>query len=74
MRAGDWKYLSVEGNEFLYNLATDERERANWAKRAPGRLEAMRARYAEWERSLPTYPDATFSVIGTAADFVTPSG
>ena len=35
MRSGDWKYLSVEGDEFLFNLAKDERERANYGKRDP---------------------------------------
>ena len=38
MRSGDWKYLSVEGDEFLFNLAKDERERANYGKRDPARL------------------------------------
>lgn len=72
MRAGDWKYLSIEGDEFLFNLAADPRERANRAKRDPQRLEAMRARHAEWERSLPVFPDATYSVIGGKADLARP--
>jgi len=73
MRSGEWKWLSIEGNEFLFNLALDERERANHAKREPGRIAAMRARYAEWERTLPEFPDATFSVPATQADLATPS-
>jgi len=28
LRTGDWKYLSIERDEFLFNLAKDERERA----------------------------------------------
>ncbi|MEK6243475.1 MAG: sulfatase-like hydrolase/transferase [Pseudomonadota bacterium] len=73
LRSGDWKYLSVEGDEFLFNLAKDERERANCGKRDPKRLAAMRARYAAWEEALPTHPDATYSVPATRADLVTPS-
>ena len=73
MRSGDWKYLSIEGDEFLFNLPRDERERANHGKREPGRLAAMRARYAEWEKSLPQFPEATFSVPATKADLATPS-
>jgi arylsulfatase A-like enzyme len=73
MRSGEWKWLSIEGNEFLFNLALDERERANHAKREPGRIAAMRARYAEWEKTLPEFPDATFSVPATQADLATPS-
>jgi arylsulfatase A-like enzyme len=74
MRSGDWKYLSIEGDEFLFNLATDARERANYARREPQRLAALRGRYAEWEKTLPGFPDATFSVPATKADLATPSG
>src|SRR6185295_9135675 len=73
MRSGEWKYLSIEGDEFLFNLASDERERANFAAREPGRIAAMRARYAEWEKTLPEFPGATFSVPATKADLATPS-
>lgn len=73
LRAGDWKYLSVEGDEFLFNLAADPRERANLARRDPGRLAAMRARYRAWDDALPKHPDATYSVPATRADLVTPA-
>jgi len=72
-RAGNWKYLSVEGDEFLFNLAKDQRERANFAKRDPKRLAVMRARYLAWEEALPKHQDATYSVPATKADLVTPS-
>ncbi len=74
IRAGNWKWLSLDGDEFLYDLAQDSRERANFGKREPLRLAAMRARYAEWESALPQFPDATFSVPATKADLVRPSG
>jgi hypothetical protein len=51
----------------------DQRERANFAKREPKRLAAMRARYLAWEETLPSHPDATYSVPATPADLVTPS-
>jgi arylsulfatase A-like enzyme len=73
MRSGDWKYLSVEGDEFLFNLARDERERANFGRREPERLAAMRAKYLAWDEALPKHPDATYSVPATKADMVTPS-
>jgi arylsulfatase A-like enzyme len=73
MRSGDWKYLSIEGDEFLFNLAKDERERANFARRRPDVLEKMKKGYDEWDRSLPTYPDATYSVVNTKADLATSS-
>ena len=73
MRSGDWKYLSVEGNEFLFNLSRDERERANFARRRPEIFEAMKAKYLAWEGSLPSYPDASYSVIGSPAELAHPA-
>jgi arylsulfatase A-like enzyme len=73
MRAGDWKYLSIEGDEFLFDLSRDSRERANLGRREPERLAAMRARYAQWEATMPVFPDATYSVPATSADLAKPS-
>lgn len=53
---GDWKYLKVDELEYVFNLALDERERANLARLDPGRLKAMRDRYLSWERSMPPIP------------------
>ena len=74
MRSGDWKYLAIEGDEFLYDLRKDPRERANYARREPQRLAALRAHYAQWESSLPEFPDASFSVPASKADLAQPSG
>ena len=57
LRAGRWKYLSTEDGEFLYDLELDARERANRARREPERLAALRARYAEWEKTVPGVPE-----------------
>ena len=73
MRSGAWKYLSVEGDEFLFDLSRDERERANHGKRDPDRLAEMRAKYQAWDDALPKHPDAVYSVPATKADMVTPS-
>jgi arylsulfatase A-like enzyme len=73
MRSGDWKWLSLDGDEFLYDLSRDARERANLGAREPERLAAMRERYAAWERQLPAFPDATYSVPATRADLAKPS-
>jgi arylsulfatase A-like enzyme len=56
VRAGAFKYLSLEGNEFLFDLTKDARERANLARREPARLAALRERYAAWEASMPPVP------------------
>jgi arylsulfatase A-like enzyme len=74
MRSGDWKYLSLDGDEFLFDLSADQRERANRGRREPERLAAMRARYATWEAAIPPLPaDATFSIPYTKADLAQPS-
>ena len=69
MRSGSWKWLSIEGNEFLFDLSRDARERANLAARQPATFAELRTRYAAWEDSLPPIPDdAKVSVIGGPAD------
>ena len=74
MRAGSWKYLSLDGDEFLFDLSKDQRERANRGRREPERLAAMRARYAAWEATIPPLPpEATFSIPFTKADLAQPS-
>jgi arylsulfatase A-like enzyme len=73
LRAGDWKYFSVEGNEFLFNLAKDERERANYALREPKVLASLKEKYSAWEAQLPQHPDAVYSVPATRADLAVPS-
>jgi arylsulfatase A-like enzyme len=63
LRDGDWKYLQVEGIEYLFNIPADERERANLAHREPKRLEAMRSAWLEWHNTMPPIPeDATVSL------------
>ena len=63
LRDGDWKYLKVDGNEYLFNIPGDERERANLAKKEPERLAAMRADWQAWNATMPAIPeDATVSL------------
>ncbi|MES2974876.1 MAG: sulfatase-like hydrolase/transferase [Pseudomonadota bacterium] len=63
LRDGDWKYLRVDGNDYLFNIPADERERANLAPREPGRLAAMRAAWEAWDAGMPAIPsDATVSL------------
>jgi arylsulfatase A-like enzyme len=64
IRAGSWKYLAIDGHEYLFDLAQDNRERANLARRYPDRLAAARARYAAWAASMPPAPsDAAVSLV-----------
>jgi arylsulfatase A-like enzyme len=74
MRRGSWKWLSIEGNEFLFDLSRDERERANLARREPEKFKQMQDCYKAWEASMPAIPDdAKVSVIGGPKDLAQPS-
>jgi arylsulfatase A-like enzyme len=64
MRHGDWKYLQVDGNEYLFNITTDARERANLAHREPARLQAMRAAWLAWEATVPAIPEEASVSLG----------
>src|SRR5262249_10849701 len=57
VRSGSWKYLSMDGHEYLFDLSRDARERANLARRYPEKLETLRARYAAWASTMPPVPD-----------------
>jgi arylsulfatase A-like enzyme len=63
LRRGRWKYLKVDAHEYLFDIAADERERANQAPREPARLQMMRADWLAWNATMPPIPeDATVSV------------
>ncbi|MEO8717357.1 MAG: sulfatase-like hydrolase/transferase [Burkholderiales bacterium] len=75
VRSGDWKYFASEDGEFLFNLAVDSRERANYAKREPARLAALWAKYEAWEKSIPPIPpDAAFNIPYTRAELAHTGG
>ena len=63
LREGPWKYLRVDGNDYLFNIDNDERERANQAAREPERLARMRQAWEEWNDTMPPIPaDASVSL------------
>ena len=69
LRDGDWKYLRVDGHDYLFDIPADERERANKAGREPDRLARMRDAWEEWNRTMPPIPeDATVSLGYGAKD------
>ncbi len=55
VRAGDWKYLKLAGNEFLFDLASDPRERANLKARESARFERMKQDFAAWNQTMLPY-------------------
>ena len=62
-RMGRWKYLRVDGHDYLFDLACDERERAHLGGRQPDRLAQMRQAWEDWAATMPRIPpDATVSL------------
>jgi arylsulfatase A-like enzyme len=69
LRRGAWKYLRVDGHDYLFDLDSDERERANRGPREPSLLASMRAEWEAWNETMPPIPaDATVSLGYGAAD------
>ncbi|WP_395703363.1 sulfatase [Aquabacterium sp.] len=63
LRDGRWKYLQVDGHEYLFDVEADERERANLALREKARLDALRDSWLAWNATMPEIPaDATVSL------------
>ena len=63
LRDGEWKYLRVDGHDYLFKIPADERERANQAGRQPERLVELREAWEAWNASMPPIPaDATVSL------------
>ena len=62
MRDGDWKWLKINGNTFLFNVVDDPLERANLKNRRKDLFEHMEKQYAAWEATmLPEDPQANSS-------------
>ena len=58
-RSGDWKYLKINDNVFLFNLKKDPLERANLKELNMEKLNELVSRYREWDSSmLPLDPKA----------------
>ncbi len=64
LRDGDYKYLQVDGIEYLFNIPADQRERANLAKEQPARLLQMRAAWESWNQTMPAIPEDAIVSLG----------
>jgi arylsulfatase A-like enzyme len=67
MRDGDFKYLKIRDNTFLFNVVADPRERANLRDRRRDLMQRMVADWTAWSAAmLPEIPDS-FGETYTAA-------
>jgi arylsulfatase A-like enzyme len=67
IRAGNWKYLKMGRNEYLFDVVADQRERANLARKHPEVLARLKAQWENWNREmLPITAEVrTHAVSGT---------
>ncbi|MBT9597470.1 MAG: sulfatase-like hydrolase/transferase [Vitreoscilla sp.] len=69
LRQGRWKYLRVDGHDYLFDIDADERERANRGPHEGDLLAGLRDDWERWNASMPPIPaDATVSLGYSAKD------
>jgi arylsulfatase A-like enzyme len=57
LRDGDWKYLRIAGNEFLFDVIKDPRERANLKGRNGEIFDRLKSQWEAWDKTmLPERP------------------
>jgi arylsulfatase A-like enzyme len=57
-RRGNYKYLKINDNEFLFDVVADPLERANLKARQPERFAAMKAAWEQWDAGMLHDPSA----------------
>ncbi len=51
-RRGDWKYLQIDRNKFLFNVVADPLERANMKEREPQRFAELQSAWKAWNATM----------------------
>ena len=51
-RHGDWKYLQIDRNQFLFNVVNDPLERANMKDRDPQRFAELHDAWKAWDATM----------------------
>jgi len=61
VRDDNWKYLRIHDNEFLFDLAYDERERANLKEKHPDVFERLKQQWVDWAATMLPITDDVYS-------------
>lgn len=61
VRSGNWKYLKINDNEFLFDVAVDQRERANLAQKHPQVFADLKRQWGDWNRTMLPSPRSAYS-------------
>ena len=52
VRMGNWKYLRVENETFLFDLSIDEHEQADFKSQRPEIFQKLKAEFEKWEQQM----------------------
>ncbi len=55
LRRGQWKYLRINGAEYLFDVVADPQERGNLRTRHPERFAALKADWDRWNAGMLAY-------------------
>ena len=69
IRDGDFKYLKILDNTFLFNVADDPLERANLKVRRKDVYDRLAATWLEWNATMLPEVDESFTEGHSGADF-----
>ncbi len=62
VRRGRFKYLSIGGEEYLFDIVADPLERANLSQREKPVFEGLRDQWRKWNATMLPYPAKSFSM------------
>jgi arylsulfatase A-like enzyme len=58
-RSGRWKYLRINGSEYLFDIVADPQERGNLREHHPKRFDSLKANWEGWNASMLPYPESS---------------
>jgi arylsulfatase A-like enzyme len=65
-RDGDWKYLKIADNEFLFNVVDDPMERANFRSRRSDIFNRVKTQWLDWNDTMLPEVDESATSANTA--------
>jgi hypothetical protein len=60
-RIGKWKYLAIDGNEFLFDIIADPMERGNLKAKHPNIFGQLKAQWEAWNDTMLPYDAQSMS-------------
>jgi len=61
LRRGQWKYVRINGTEYLFDVVADPQERGNLRTREPERFETLKTAWEQWNAGMLPYPEDSTS-------------